>query len=146
MDTVQREEGGSDDDDEEEFEESEEEEDASEDETGTQAGPSRPTSPLASIHDGVASVSLADTPDTVGNPSNNAPEASDLAKSDEEPESSDVSEEDEMKTRVVNEITKTRARQQKKYHSKKSTGRAGRTKGSKAKQDTRVKLDSGGWY
>jgi RIO kinase 2 len=58
--------------------------------------------------------------------------------------SSSGEEEDDVKTRVANEIGKTRVRQQKKYHSKKSAGRAGRAKGSKVKQDTRVHLD-GGW-
>ncbi|KIY72801.1 RIO1-domain-containing protein [Cylindrobasidium torrendii FP15055 ss-10] len=52
---------------------------------------------------------------------------------------------DEMKSIVASDMEKTRARQQKKYHSKRSVRKAGRMQGSKAKQDTRVKLDSG-WY
>ncbi|KZT30451.1 hypothetical protein NEOLEDRAFT_1054260 [Neolentinus lepideus HHB14362 ss-1] len=44
---------------------------------------------------------------------------------------------------VSSQINKKHARQQKKFHSKKG---AGRPKGSKAKQDTRVKVDmSSGW-
>ena len=47
---------------------------------------------------------------------------------------------------VSSDLTKTRASQHRKYHSKRSTRRAGRPHGSKAKQDTRVKLDhSGVW-
>jgi RIO kinase 2 len=47
---------------------------------------------------------------------------------------------------VSSDLSKQRSRQQKKYHSKRSTQRVGRPKGSKAKQDTRVKLDrSGVW-
>jgi RIO kinase 2 len=47
---------------------------------------------------------------------------------------------------VSSDLGKQRSRQQKKYHSKRSTQRVGRPKGSKAKQDTRVKLDrSGVW-
>jgi len=47
---------------------------------------------------------------------------------------------------VSSQINKKHARQQKKFHSKKGVQRAGRPKGSKAKQDTRVKVDiSSGW-
>jgi len=47
---------------------------------------------------------------------------------------------------VSSDLTKARASQHRKYHSKRSTRRAGRPHGSKAKQDTRVKLDhSGVW-
>ncbi|KAF9270282.1 RIO1-domain-containing protein [Marasmius fiardii PR-910] len=45
---------------------------------------------------------------------------------------------------VASNLEKSRAQQQKKYHSKRSTRRVGRSRGSKAKQDNRVKLD-GGW-
>jgi len=48
-----------------------------------------------------------------------------------------------IKDIVKSNLEKSR-RQQKKYHSKRSTRRAGRPQGSKAKQDTRVKLD-GTW-
>ncbi|KAJ3985672.1 RIO1 family-domain-containing protein [Lentinula detonsa] len=44
---------------------------------------------------------------------------------------------------VKSNLDTTRMKQQRKYHSKRSTRRAGRPEGSKAKQDTRVKLDSG---
>ena len=47
---------------------------------------------------------------------------------------------------VSSDLMKARASQHRKYHSKRSTRRAGRPHGSKAKQDTRVKLDhSGVW-
>lgn len=47
--------------------------------------------------------------------------------------------------KVLSEVTKRRARQQRKYHSKKGAQRVGgRPKGSKAKMDGRIKLDKGG--
>ncbi|KAJ7837539.1 RIO1 family-domain-containing protein [Mycena olivaceomarginata] len=51
---------------------------------------------------------------------------------------------DNVKERVSAEVTKTRAQQLRKFHSKRNTRRAGRAQGSKAKQDTRVKLDKSG--
>lgn len=52
-----------------------------------------------------------------------------------------------IKDIVASDITKKRAQQQRKYHSKRSTRHAGRAHGSKAKQDTRVKLsDHGGFW
>lgn len=54
---------------------------------------------------------------------------------------------DDVKAIVAADITKIRAQQQRKYHSKRSTRNAGRAHGSKAKQDTRVKLsDHGGGF
>lgn len=50
-----------------------------------------------------------------------------------------------IKDRVANEVAKQRARQQRKYHSKRGAQRiGGRQKGSKAKMDTRVKPDKSG--
>ena len=46
-----------------------------------------------------------------------------------------------IKDRVAEDIRRDRLRQTKKYHSKPGTRRIGRPKGSKAKQDMRVKLD-----
>lgn len=52
----------------------------------------------------------------------------------------------DIKTTVSSELTRERARQDRRYHSKKSVGKAGRTKGSKMKSDTRVKISAGdGW-
>ncbi|KAF7347774.1 Tudor domain-containing protein [Mycena venus] len=51
---------------------------------------------------------------------------------------------DNVKERVAAEVTKTRAQQKRKFHSKRNTRRAGRSQGSKAKQDTRVKVDNSG--
>lgn len=48
-----------------------------------------------------------------------------------------------MRDRVASDLSK-RSRQQRKYHTKRGAQRAGRPQGSKAKQDTRVKLDKGG--
>jgi RIO kinase 2 len=145
MDAVKAAEGEHDDDDSEHSEE--EEELFSENESVSQGGSSRAASPLPGVREHVASLSLSGPHETDGNaePSQQNLHAGDPAL-DEEPEaSSSLEEEDEVKTKVANEIGKTRARQQKKYHSKKSTGRAGRAKGSKAKQDTRVHMDGGGW-
>ncbi|KAH9847357.1 RIO1 family-domain-containing protein [Lenzites betulinus] len=53
----------------------------------------------------------------------------------------------EMADKVQSEVTKQRARQQRKYHSKKAAQRmGGRPQGSKRKQDTRIKADSGGFW
>lgn len=48
-----------------------------------------------------------------------------------------------FRDRVASDLAK-RSRQQKKYHTKRGAQRAGRPQGSKAKQDTRVKLDNSG--
>ncbi|KAI0080117.1 RIO1-domain-containing protein [Panus rudis PR-1116 ss-1] len=54
---------------------------------------------------------------------------------------------EDVKERVAYEVQKQRARQQRKYHSKRGAQRVGgRQKGSKAKMDTRVKLDRGGLW
>ncbi|KIY47021.1 hypothetical protein FISHEDRAFT_14550, partial [Fistulina hepatica ATCC 64428] len=45
---------------------------------------------------------------------------------------------------VSSDLKKSRVRQERKFHSKVNTRRAGRPRGSKAKQDTRVRLDSSG--
>ncbi|EKM83822.1 hypothetical protein AGABI1DRAFT_117292 [Agaricus bisporus var. burnettii JB137-S8] len=46
-----------------------------------------------------------------------------------------------IKVKVTSDISKARSHQQRKYHSKRSTHRAGRPQGSKAKQDKRIKVD-----
>lgn len=52
----------------------------------------------------------------------------------------------EVRNTVNDETKKSQMRQKRKYHSKKSTTRAGRPQGSKAKQDVRAKIDGGsGW-
>ncbi|KAL6310013.1 RIO1 family-domain-containing protein [Sparassis latifolia] len=49
--------------------------------------------------------------------------------------------------KVQSELTKRRAREHRKYHSKKSAQRmGGRSKGSKAKQDGKIKVDTGGFW
>ncbi|KAL1670632.1 RIO1 family-domain-containing protein [Schizophyllum commune] len=52
----------------------------------------------------------------------------------------------DLKDIAAAEVKRQRERQHRKYHSKPSTRRAGRPKGSKAKQDTRVKMDYGGGW
>ncbi|KAJ7631013.1 RIO1 family-domain-containing protein [Roridomyces roridus] len=49
-----------------------------------------------------------------------------------------------VKEIVSADLSKSRLQQKRKYHSKRGAQRAGRSQGSKAKQDTRVKLDSSG--
>ncbi|KAJ7103462.1 RIO1 family-domain-containing protein [Mycena belliarum] len=51
-----------------------------------------------------------------------------------------------IKEIVSADLTKARSQQQRKHHSKRSTRRAGRSQGSKAKQDTRVKMDTSGFW
>ncbi|KAI0778542.1 RIO1 family-domain-containing protein [Trametes elegans] len=49
--------------------------------------------------------------------------------------------------KVQSEVAKHQARQQRKYHSKKGAQRTGgRQRGSKRKQDTKIKVDSGGFW
>ena len=50
----------------------------------------------------------------------------------------------DIKDIVSSDLTKQRARQREKYHSKRGAHRIGRPKGSKAKQDNRVKVDKSG--
>lgn len=50
----------------------------------------------------------------------------------------------DIKEIVSADLSKSRSQQQRKYHSKRGTRRAGRSQGSKAKQDNRVKLDTSG--
>ncbi|KAJ7619100.1 RIO1 family-domain-containing protein [Mycena polygramma] len=50
----------------------------------------------------------------------------------------------DIKEIVSADLSKTRSQQKRKYHSKRGARRAGRSQGSKAKQDTRVKLDTSG--
>ncbi|KAF8735490.1 hypothetical protein AX14_001984 [Amanita brunnescens Koide BX004] len=47
----------------------------------------------------------------------------------------------EIKNKVTSDLSKNMAKQQRKYHSKRAVRKAGRPQGSKAKQDTRVKVD-----
>ncbi|KAI0639761.1 RIO1 family-domain-containing protein [Trametes polyzona] len=53
----------------------------------------------------------------------------------------------DISDKVQSEVSKQRARQQRKYHSKKGAQRTGgRARGSKRKQDTKIKVDSGGFW
>ena len=52
----------------------------------------------------------------------------------------------DVKNKVASEMSKSIAKERRKYHSKRSTRKAGRPQGSKAKQDVRVKADChAGW-
>jgi len=50
----------------------------------------------------------------------------------------------DVKNKVASEMSKSVAKERRKYHSKRSTRKAGRPQGSKAKQDVRVKPDCHG--
>ena len=52
----------------------------------------------------------------------------------------------EMRDKAATEVHKRRAREKQKHHSRRGAERIGRAKGSKAKQDNRVKLDKGGLW
>ncbi|KZT75190.1 RIO1-domain-containing protein [Daedalea quercina L-15889] len=54
--------------------------------------------------------------------------------------------EPDVKEKVHTEVSKRRAKEVRKYHSKKGAQRVGRPKGSKAKQDARVKVDGGSFW
>lgn len=56
------------------------------------------------------------------------------------------SKEQEIRDKAANEGYKQRAREKQKHHSRRGAERIGRAKGSKAKQDNRVKLDKGGLW
>jgi RIO kinase 2 len=51
-----------------------------------------------------------------------------------------------IKDIVSSDLAKQRARERQKYHSKRGAHRIGRPKGSKAKQDNRVKVDKSGFW
>ncbi|KZT40090.1 RIO1-domain-containing protein [Sistotremastrum suecicum HHB10207 ss-3] len=53
---------------------------------------------------------------------------------------------DSLKETVSAEVSKRRAREESKHHARRSTKRMGRARGSKAKQDTRVKADTSGFW
>jgi hypothetical protein len=50
-----------------------------------------------------------------------------------------------VKTTVTTELTHHKAKQDRRYHSKKGIGKGGRTGGSKWKSDKRVRLGEDGW-
>ncbi|KAF8314981.1 RIO1-domain-containing protein [Clavulina sp. PMI_390] len=54
--------------------------------------------------------------------------------------------ENRMRDIVASQVSKSRAREKSKYHSRKNPGQAGRAKGSKAKQDIRHRMDTGGFW
>lgn len=101
-----------------------------------------------SSHLGTHSPSHPSEPDSshssrASSPSSLPDQAAALSLSDRPRESrtkaSDITE------KVYSEVSKQRAKQQQKYHSKKGAQRVGKPKGSKAKMDKRLKIDGGGW-
>ncbi|TFY83594.1 hypothetical protein EWM64_g426 [Hericium alpestre] len=82
-------------------------------------------------------------------PSPSASTSSSVASLEEQTAAASLSEHraaPDLKDRAAAEASKEHARQQRKHHSKRGAHRAGRPKGSKAKQDTRVRLDRGGMW
>src|SRR5712671_643729 len=59
---------------------------------------------------------------------------------------SNASREKEIRGKAAVDAYKERAREKRKYHSRRGAERIGRAKGSKAKQDNRVKLDKSGLW
>lgn len=69
-----------------------------------------------------------------------------ISEEEEDPEN-EGGHQGDIKSIVASDITKKRAQQQRKYHSKRSIRSAGRSQGSKAKQSTKVKAgDYGGFW
>lgn len=102
---------------------------------------SRAPSPTDSLVEHTASMQLS-TPV----PDGNVPSEGDAKKVEEsEDEDGPASTSNGVKDRVASDLTKQRSRQSR-YHTKRSTRKIGRPKGSKAKQDTRVKLDNSGFW
>jgi RIO kinase 2 len=136
---------------EDEEEESEREEEGAEEEAGEQRGAeaishSHPASPslTSPALPSFSSLPIAHSP-PLSPPSLAAPLVDEGVVSSSDDESS-VQGEDTVKAKVATEMGKTRARQHRKYHSKKGAGQIGRAKGSKAKHSDAVKIDSGGWF
>lgn len=100
-----------------------------------------------------SSANLLETPDANSQEDIISPPRSDLSRSP--PQSRSVSpatlekmmdalDLNEVKNKVTSDLSKSMAKQQRKYHSKRAVRKAGRPQGSKAKQDTRVKVDHHG--
>lgn len=115
---------------------------------------SRAPSPTDSLVAHAASLSLNDTLDKAGDIDNgrvseeaDAGLSGDLNLSTGYPDASGcVPPPASIQERVASEVVRQRARQSGKYHAKRGARKAGRPKGSKAKQDTRVRMDrSGVW-
>ena len=71
---------------------------------------------------------------------------SQLANNLEHSLSVNASKEKEIRDKAAIDAYKERARQKQKYHSRRGAERIGRAKGSKSKQDNRVKLDKSGLW
>ncbi|KAJ3767003.1 RIO1 family-domain-containing protein [Lentinula raphanica] len=129
----------------------------SEDESSESSGEDNPEEHYDNVESAKESGSSPRIPDNI-----NPPPISPTVSDEEPPESDEESTRDlsrspphsrssspalehsrNVKEIVKSNLEKSRARQHRKYHSKRNTRRAGRPQGSKAKQDTRVKLDSG---
>ena len=99
---------------------------------------SKAPSPTDSLVEHTASLHL----ETPLPPSDEGDEGSQPGEDNKRNDDADVN---ALKDRVASDIVRQQARQAR-FHSKRSTRKIGRPKGSKAKQDTRVKLDKGGFW
>ncbi|GLB36214.1 putative rio2, N-terminal [Lyophyllum shimeji] len=165
MESVQMDEPGTDEDEEEEEEEEEEDEEESEEEEEDEEE-SEKESQKSSVVDGALRPSTGATAEGEHIPSLGPPETAVTDASQETPDRplsrsllqarptsprslaklTSALDLNDIKDIVAGDLSKARTSQQRKYHSKRGARRAGRPQGSKAKQDTRVKLDrSGVW-
>lgn len=102
---------------------------------------SRAPSPTESLVEHTACLKLTTPIPT----SNNISQESEDSEGESEDDEAPTPRRDNLKDRVASDITRHQARQAK-YHSKRGARKVGRPKGSKAKQDTRVKQDTSGFW
>ncbi|RXW19864.1 hypothetical protein EST38_g5967 [Candolleomyces aberdarensis] len=90
--------------------------------------------PIAEVEEQLAELVILDEPNR--SLSRSPPNSRPSSPSRSEPDS-----ENDVKTKVQHDLSKRRAQQQRKYHSKRSIRNAGRPQGSKAKQDKKIRRD-----
>lgn len=98
---------------------------------------SESTDPIAAVEEQLAELVILDEPNR--SLSRSPPNSRPSSPRRSEPDSDD--DDGGIKTKVQHDLSKRRAQQQRKYHSKRSIRNAGRPQGSKAKQDKRIKRD-----
>ncbi|KAJ2931173.1 hypothetical protein H1R20_g5947, partial [Candolleomyces eurysporus] len=92
------------------------------------------TDPIAEVEEQLSELVILDEPNRSlsRSPPNSRPSS---------PSRSESGSEDDVKTKVQHDLSKRRAQQQRKYHSKRSIRNAGRPQGSKARQDKKIRRD-----
>ncbi|KAJ2913387.1 hypothetical protein MD484_g7029, partial [Candolleomyces efflorescens] len=95
--------------------------------------------PIAAVEEQLAELVILDEPNRSlsRSPPNSRPSSPRRIEPDTDSDDDDGG----IKTKVQHDLSKRRAQQQRKYHSKRSVRNAGRPQGSKAKQDKRIKQD-----